>query len=263
MITSAQLASITDDVANFYLRAKGTAPTYGLGNVADVDRCRLALSNLEAHVLATGDLGIVGQLSSAITSAKANTTATAVTALAFTEMMRRLETIIASYQIPNAVTFDGFVTYLNTHGAPYTYWEAVLHPIWAELWPLFRFGATLSPSTMYQMANLATWTPGGGFVAGSTIDHTIYSGGQCEIDVVGHAGNFDVVVTGVGFDPATKGIIAGSTWTKNAVAGNGVHVLTSAQNRQIVQATAINVTGTNPTSIAIRADAPTGRPVLP
>lgn len=261
MLTATQLANITDDIANFYLRALGTAPTYGLGNTADADRARLALSQLEGHVIGTNDLVLIGQLSSAITTAKANTTAKAVAAIAFTEFMRRLETQIASYQIPNAVTFDGFVTYLNTNGSPY--WGAVLHPIWSELWPLFRFGATLSPTCLYQVATLGTWTPGGGFVAGSTIDHLVYAGGQCEIDVTGHAGNFDVVVTGVGYDPATKATIAGSTWTKNAVAGNGNHVLVSAQERLIVQATAINVTGTNPATITIRADAPTGRPALP
>lgn len=262
MLSAANLVLLTDDIANFYLRALGVAGTYGLGEVTDTDRARDGLIDFEAHLVATADLTLLGSLSTALVTAKASSSAKALTSATWTEIMRRLESIIASYQIPNAVTFDGFVAYYNTgNGAPY--WQSLLHPIWATLWPLFRFGATLAPYCLYQMATLGTWTPGGGFVAGSTIDHLVYAGGRCEIDVVGHAGNFDVTVTGVGFDPVTKAVVAGSTWTKTAVGGNGVHVLTSADDRLIVQATGVAVTGTNPTNLTIRADAPTGRPVLP
>lgn len=260
-ITGAQLTAITDEVARFHLRAIGAAPTstYGLGNSADTDKCRLALSNLNTAILAVADIDFVAALAPGLSQAEALATADSVTLATFSELYRRLEAVIGSYQIPNAITFQDFVRYLNV--GQVTKWQALLHPDWYALLPLIRQNTTFKPCLFYQVATLGTRTAGV-FADGTAIDGTKYAGGYLAIDVASFGGAQAIGVVGTCFDPADETTKA-CTWSGNITGNITGQLLTPS----VANALAVDVASTTGASsgetVTIKAIAPAGRPVLP
>lgn len=259
MITGAQLASITDEMARFRLRAAGTAPTYGLGQTADTDRCRAALNNLNTAILAVADIDFISAVSPGLSSAELLAAADAVTLSTFSEFFRRLNLVINSYQVPNALTFHDFVRYLNV--SQVTKWQCLLHPEWATMLALFVQNSTFSTSLFYQTATLATRTAGV-YADGAEVDPAVYAGGFCVMDVSGFGGAQSISINGDGFDPADE-TVKNVNWTGN-ITGNvtGQALTPDVANALIVDCFAM--TGANSgETVTIRAAAPTGRPTLP
>lgn len=289
IITAAALDAVLDELTRFHLRAVGSqASGYGYGTKGGSWGCAGAVQNLKAVVLAIDDTSPVKALVGPVESLENYTYGDREAGNDLASIITALEGHISLYQIPNVRTLNDYLTYLNT-GTGGT-WLALQHNDFYALYSAIKSSYPSIWNLYFEVLQSATYTSAlgkfivsgagvgtftgapvaGGLVSGSggsaQIDTAKYAGSFPQLNVSGLAGSGLVTITGDAFDPATKSVQTGKTWTAN-VSANGITALsagTAPANSLIVHDTNIAIaSGITAGTIYCEGARPAGRPLLP
>jgi len=286
VISNLSFTEIADTVASCYLLLRGSSPSgvstpsnangFGVG----VDSTWGAFSITDDVVAALADAALVGAtgidpIAALATDVQGLANKLAISAIAsnvFGSLLASLNGQVATAGLSGVTSLNTFLTLRNT--GEVTKWQILVPRAFKEVWEYCQPGQTLSPcnawfevlqGTLYTYA-LGKKVVAGAFTAGASVDTSLYCGGFPYVKVDSFAGSSDTVtVTGTQFDPATKTVTAGKTWTAT-VAANSTVALTpggsapAATDSLIVAVSAIavgsNISGGN---VYVECHRPSGR----
>lgn len=274
VIAAADINSIIDECVQFYLRALGTnASGYGIGTAGAAWGAAGSVQDIEAVLLAMTDLDPVGDLVATVRNLIVYTSGANYAGNQLSPLLSALQQHIARYNANGARTLDEYLTYLNT--GTVTKWQALQHPSWYDVFGVFIAGMTPAVNNVYfEVLEGATYAnalaklvvAGAVFTDGFAIDETMYCGGFPKVKATGTTGAGIVTVTGSAYNPATKAVVTGVTWTVNVNADNTFVLApgTAPADSLITNVSGIGAAaGLTAGTLYIESHRPTGRPVLP
>jgi len=268
LISTTSLNSILDHANQFYLRAIGASGSvYGLGSAG----VGVATANLLSDFNSLANIDEAVSLGGAIDALQGD--------IVSPYLQSQLSALIAGVQAnvtrfgPSGTTsLDSYLSYLNV-GVGGT-WNALQNPSWTALYPLI-FGASNPASawnSYFEILQGATYAQGlgglivgTGFTAGTSVG-AAYAGGLPTLLVSAITGSGVVTVTGTAFNPATKLLVTGVTWTVTASSTGTLALVpgTAPANSLIASCTGIAAAGgISAGTFYAQSSRPTGRPLLP
>lgn len=281
-ITAPVLNAILDNCNGYYLEVLATSGSgygYGTRNAGWGAANKAAL--IGAAVLGCGDLQVQSQLSTPANNLIYATDAATQAAQDLSQLLWAVQMGIIGAQINSTIrNLDTYLTYLNTANSG-SYWAALQHPAWVQLYTAWFLGNAPSPWNVYAddpgTGNGAAYTNyleklvvGTGLTAGDTIDSTKYAGGFPAITVAGITGSGVVTVTGTARDPANyQTVTAGYTWTVTASANTTYTLVPGGSNPAPTNSLILAVSsvaaaaGISAGTITVISQRPSGRPTEP
>jgi hypothetical protein len=168
---------------------------------------------------------------------------------------------------------DSYLTYYNTGaGGP---WSALQHKDFRTIFNRAKGGGNYPKAwnLYFEVLQGSVYTNGlgkfvatgagtGNFTDGAAIASGSFAGGFAKVKTSGLTGSGVLTVTGTAFDPATKAVATGKTWTAT-ISGNGtmdLDVGTAPADSLIVDVTNITIAaGISAGTFYVEAHKPTGR----
>jgi hypothetical protein len=272
MIPVASLNTIIDELCTLYSSLVGTsASDMGIGETGATYGAVKCLTDIDAAMWAAADTDFMLDFSANLNAARAKLTASKVAQSTLYGLFARLNAHSRRYGQSSVTNLNTLMTYLNcTHA---TKWQTLAASQWYELYySIFGVrpavnnvyfevlqGATYANGLRKLIVATTTQTPG------ASIDSAKYCGGFPKIIVSGITGSGVVTVTGSQYNPATKTVTAGKTWTVTASADTtyDLAVGTADANSLIVAVSAISVAaGITAGTIYAEAHRPATRPLI-
>ena len=231
VIAAAAVCSVLDELTAWWVRSLGAVGTEtGLGSTAQTWGASHAALDLATAIAGIDDLEPSLDLGRSVLTLQENTTAAKIALLKVLPVFNALDRHCQKRAaIAAVVSFDTYLTYLNcTHA---TKWQTLAESKFRDLYYACK-GVYPSVNNVYQevlqgsaYANgLRKLIVGTSQTAGATIDSAKYCGGFPTIIVSNITGSGVVTVTGSQYNPATKTVTAGKTWTVTA-SGNTTYTL--------------------------------------
>lgn len=266
---------ILDNLCRVYLRllSEDGATNYGAGEPGQTYLAAGAAQDIQAAVLASTDVVLIGALLTPATQGVSAVSASRITQNAYRSLLNKLQRHVN--QVSGTATLDQFLALQNngvqaTNGALQNPAFRAIYHSWKGVYPSARnlYFEILQGAT-YANA-LRKLVVGTGETAGTSVS-TDYAGGVPFLKVSGFTGSSGLVtVTGTEFNPVTGVRTTNKTWTAT-VTGDGDFALVSgggsaaSSNALIVAVSGISAAGsiTASTTIFVEARKPSGRLPVP
>ena len=291
IISTAALTEYLDGITRMFLKARGSDPTddqapanpngFGFG-VDDEWGVGSHLSDLLDSIVSAASVGVTGIDPIVALGNEAQSLQNKLNILTITRnyLSGPLSTLAAHISSSTAYTsLDLYLKFLNCEDV--SAWQLLVPPAFNDIHE-YLYGAKMMPQNVwYEVLQgipasnpnirvytnaLGSFTVGGSFTAGVTIDSDIYCGGFPKLKIASITGNGDVTVTGDAFDPDTQAVVTNKTWVASNVSASGTVSLVpgggsaAPDNSLIVKATGMSADGSITAMTAhVEAHRPSGR----
>lgn len=273
VLTAANMADLIDLACKGYVQLVGTsASDMGIGESGASYGAYDSMADFATKLVTIANTDLLGDSLNACNQARDKMTATNVAKLCIGPAINAIEGHIRRRS--NATigkSIEAFMTYYNTAYA--TKWSCLAPSQWYDLYYAWRGVRPSVQNVYFEVLQGSTYAnglrklvvSGATQTAGASVDSTKYCGGFPQIVVSGITGSGVVTVTGSQYNPATKTVTAGKTWTYTASA-DGTFALapgTADADSLIVAVSNIAVAaGITAGTIYAEAARPSGRPLV-